>query len=84
MSQKLATFKIDEEKWKAFQEAAAVDGASASSLLKDFIDWYMAGNRLEKPDVSTPGVDQRIEERFALLREELHQQIEQLRGELVA
>jgi len=78
MSQKLATFKIEEEDWKAFQEIAEGEGSSASAMLKEFIRWSLAGNRLNK--TSTSDIDERIDAKLAPLQA----QIEELRGKLAA
>jgi hypothetical protein len=78
MSQKLATFKIDEEKWKAFQEIAETESTSASAMLKEFVEWTLSGNRLNK--VSTLDIEQRIDAKLAPLQA----QIEELRGKLAA
>jgi hypothetical protein len=78
MNMKLATFKIEEEKWKAFQEIAEAEGSSASALLKDFINWTLAGNRLN--ETVTPDIDERIDAKLAPLQA----QIEELRGKFAA
>lgn len=79
MSQKLATFKVDEEKWKAFQEIAETEGSSASAMLKEFIDWVLEGNHLK--EATTPDIEERIDAKFASIKEEL---LQQLRGEFAA
>lgn len=81
MSLKLATFKIDEDKWKAFQEVAEAENSSASAMLKDFINWVIAGNRLKNEEADTPDIDHRIDSKLAAIKEEI---LEQLRGELAA
>ncbi len=78
MNMKLATFKIEEEKWKAFQEIAEAEGSSASAMLKDLIDWTLAGNRLN--ETTTPDIDERIDAKLAPLQA----QIEELRGKFAA
>ena len=82
MSVKLATFKIEEEKWRAFQEVADKEGSNASAMLKDFIDWVLAGKRLRLE--KTQSIDTDIDAKLTAIREEFRQQIENLRRELVA
>lgn len=90
MSQKLATFKVDEEKWKAFQEIADAENTSASAMLKDFIDWVIEGNRLKES--TTPNIDQRIDAKLAALQKQsvdealapLKVELAELRGKLSA
>ncbi len=48
---KLATFRIDESKWETFQLVAKAQGISATAMLVQFVEWVIAGNQLEKPEV---------------------------------
>lgn len=41
MTDKIASFRIDSEKWQAFIEKAKDNGDTASGVLKDFIDRYI-------------------------------------------
>ena len=66
---KLATFRIDESKWEAFQEVAKAQGISATAMLVQFVEWVNAGNQLEKPEavIATNDVDldSRIDSKLA-------------------
>ncbi|MDF5717594.1 MAG: hypothetical protein PUP93_27935 [Rhizonema sp. NSF051] len=85
---KLATFRLDEEVWEAFLMATKEENASASSVLLEFVKWYVAGNRLQKPDLPYSGnIEQIIDERIALLQTKIEDRItgvEQRLGELAA
>ncbi|MEH2047521.1 GIY-YIG nuclease family protein [Nostoc sp.] len=49
---KLATFRIEPEKWKAFKSLATNQGTNASAVLNEFIDKCLAERRIPS-DVST-------------------------------
>jgi hypothetical protein len=82
MTPKLATFKIEENKWKAFQDVADRKGSTASAMLKDFIDWVLEGNEL--PNNNNIDIDRLIDSKLAILRQEFLAEIAELRGELAA
>ncbi len=66
----LATFRIDPEKWEQFKNAAGNEGANASSLLLEFVDWYLDGNRLRGKESASPtpdNLDEVIDARIAAL-----------------
>ena len=42
----LATFRCDSNKWQQFKAQAEAYKTSASAILLQFIDWYLAGNNL--------------------------------------
>ena len=47
MSKKiLATFRCDPNKWQEFKTKSEADRRSASAILLQFIDWYLAGHNL--------------------------------------
>ena len=47
------------------------ENASASSVLLDFVKWYIAGNRLQKPDVPYSGnIEQMIDEAYSITTNE--------------
>jgi negative regulator of replication initiation len=85
---KLATFRIDEEAWQAFLDATKQDGASASSILVDFVNWYVAGNRISQPEQPrSSDIENLIESRIASLEAKLENRIarvEELLGEVAA
>lgn len=67
MSQKLATFKIDEDLWEAFKAVALEENQSASEMLKEFVKWVLAGNRLSStktPDELENRIDALIEKKL--------------------
>ncbi|MEH2214662.1 hypothetical protein [Nostoc sp.] len=85
---KLATFRIEPEKWEAFKSLVTNQGTSASAVLDEFIDKCLAERRIAS-DVSTPVgdnsnlinfIDKRIEESLV----EVRSQLEELRGKLKA
>ena len=65
----LATFRTDPDKWETFKTQASEDNSSATSVLLDFIDWYLDGNRIQKGKSKTvktqqsrlDNLDERIE-----------------------
>ncbi len=66
-NKKLATFRIDEEKWLAFQDKAKADGSNASSVLMLFVSGYLDGSidiNLDHP-VKSISLERRIEEYLA-------------------
>ncbi len=85
---KLATFRLDEEVWEAFLATTKEEGVSASSVLLDFVKWYVAGNRLQKLDQPYIGnIEQMIDERIESLHIKIEDRIagvEQRLGELAA
>ncbi|MBW4516015.1 MAG: hypothetical protein KME11_12425 [Timaviella obliquedivisa GSE-PSE-MK23-08B] len=81
MSHKLATFKINGDRWSEFVDVAAKQHTSASSLLKQFIDQYLSGidERLDVEPIATPSnINSQIEKALAPIRQE----VEELRGKL--
>lgn len=72
MAQKLGTFKIDEEKWEAFKALAEERKSSASEMIKEFIDWALAGNSLSIDPAVPDDIDSRIE---ALLDKKLDERL---------
>lgn len=50
----LATFRIEPDKWKQFKSKTGDVGFSASAMLLDFIDSYLAGNELPKRGETYP------------------------------
>lgn len=86
---KLATFRVEEDIWEAFLVATKEEGASASSALLEFVKWYVAGNRLAKPEVvSDSDIEQIVDNRIASLESQLDARIAALidsrLGELAA
>ena len=64
----LATFRTDPDKWEAFKAQASEENSNATSVLLDFIDWYLDGNRITKGKQKTTkaqprpdNLDERIE-----------------------
>jgi hypothetical protein len=49
MTKILATFRCDPSIWQQFKALAELNNTNASALLLQFIDWYLAGNRLTDP-----------------------------------
>lgn len=69
MTQKLATFKIDSDRWQAFIDRANEGGSSASALLKWFVDAYLEGN-LDPSQYQAPSsLDNILDERLAPLQQ---------------
>ena len=78
---KLATFRIDDEAWQAFLDATKQEGVSASSALVDFVNWYIAGNRITQPEQpKTNDIEHLIESRIATLEAKLENRIAKLEG----
>lgn len=50
----LATFRIDRIKWEQFKSKTGDVGSTASAMLLDFINWYLAGNELPKRGETYP------------------------------
>jgi hypothetical protein len=68
---KLATFKIQTDKWDAFMGKSAEQGTNASALLKLFIDRYLDGSiDLEQPQAPS-NIDALIEGRLEPIRGDL-------------
>jgi len=80
---KLATFKIQGDRWDAFIARAAEHDTSASALLKLFIDGYLDG-RIDTQLMQTAqlmqGIDGHIDKRL----ESIHRELEDLRGKVSA
>jgi len=64
----LATFRIDPDKWESFKESASIENSNATSVLLDYIDWYLDGYRIQKGRSKTiksqprlDNLDERIE-----------------------
>ena len=65
----LATFRTDPDKWEAFKTLASEENSNATSVLLDFMDWYLDGNRIQKGKTKTvksqqsrpDNLDERIE-----------------------
>jgi hypothetical protein len=69
---KLATFRVEEDVWEAFLAATKEEGVSASSALLEFVRWYVAGNRLAKPETITDdNIEQIVDARIASLESQL-------------
>lgn len=85
MTSKLATFKIEENIWQAFQEKAKGDRTNASALLKSFIGAYLKG-RVEidqYQNIDTiEGIDQRIEKLIEAALEPVLKNVEALEKKL--
>ncbi len=62
---KLATFRVETYIWEAFLDATKEEGVSASSALLEFVKWYVAGNRLAKPEVATSNIEKMIDARIS-------------------
>lgn len=68
----LATFRIEASDWESFKNAAMAEGSNASEIMKEFVRWYLAGNRLESPTVITPtNLDNSVPERLDSLEQRL-------------
>lgn len=68
MTQTLATFKIDTQRWEAFKTKAA-QHSNASAVLKMLIDAYLAGDiDLERPSNATMRA---LSDRISLLEDRL-------------
>lgn len=93
---KLATFRIEPEKWEAFKSLAANQGTSASAMLNDFIDQCLAEGRINFDAPAAVGndanlinfIDARIDAslttRLDEMRSQFEAQLEELRGKLKA
>jgi hypothetical protein len=58
-SNKLATFRIDDEVWQLFQDKAKANGTNASALLQGFVKDYLDDNldsRIDTPIVSSDAI----------------------------
>ncbi len=69
---KLATFKINGDRWAEFVSRAAAQNSSASALLKQFIDRYLNGI---DPEAIAPASDisSQIDEALAPIRQEVEE-----------
>jgi len=79
MADALRNFRLDDDRWNAFKQAAGDNGASASAELARMIDLYLQG-AIPQPDgkpTVAPVTDQ-IEAAIAPIRDELAE----LRAEL--
>lgn len=79
MTDKLATFRVNDDEWEAFKEAAKQDGSNASAELIRFIRAYQNGFRLDREE-SPAKIENSIESAIA----PLVQRIEALEGKLAA
>lgn len=74
---RLATFKINGDRWAEFVNRAAAQNTSASALLKQFIDRYLAGIDLET--IAPPSnVTSQITDALAPIRQEIQKLREKL------
>jgi len=75
---KLATFKIQPDRWGAFISLATEKGTNASALLKLFVDGYLDGS-IDPLAMQTAqevqGIDSLIDKRLA----PIHRELEDLR-----
>lgn len=80
MTKTLATFRIEEEDWESFKEAASAEGCTASDIFKGFVQWFLEGNRLNvlAPKVDKPTsshLDKSLEERIDKLERSIDERI---------
>lgn len=72
MADKLATFRLDGELWKAFQDKAKGNDTDASTLLRAYIKAYLDGNLdtgIDRIDRNLDGIDSAIASIHARLNE---------------
>lgn len=67
----LATFRIDSDKWEQFKARTGEKKSSASAMLLEFVDWYLAGNELPSRKQADLG------DLEALLDNRLHSMLDQ-------
>ncbi len=69
----LATFRIEPELWESFKAQARKNGLTASDVLNDFVQTYVAGGSAIAPTESPQldNLDARIDEKIAPLVERL-------------
>ena len=75
---KLVTFRIDEEEWKKFQDEAAAEGESASSLLVNFCKWKNQGNSLKLPNEPSQDILSLIDAKIAAIASDTDKRISSL------
>ena len=74
----LATFRVDPDKWQTFKGKAKAEGSNASAVLIQFVTTYLDGNidsNIDKSNIDR-GLDERIENAIAKLRDELTETID--------
>jgi hypothetical protein len=68
---KLATFKIEPDRWQAFQDKAKQEGSNASALLKTFIGRYLDGSIEIPSELSSTDIDSRIDAKLEKFEAEI-------------
>lgn len=73
----LVTFRYDREKWEAMKEMANTEGTNASAVFAEFVDWYLAGNRVsgDAQRVPTTHLDNSPEKRIDNVQQRLDEEI---------
>jgi hypothetical protein len=82
----LATFRIDSDKWEQFKARTGEKNSSASAMLLEFVDWYLAGNELPSRRQADLGnlealldnrlhsmLDERLDQRWSAMQATLNQ-----------
>jgi len=71
----LATFRIEPELWESFKAQARKNGLTASDVLNDFVQTYVAGGSAIAPTEAPQldNLDSRIDDKIAPLRAELEE-----------
>ena len=76
--ERLATFKIDSDRWESFKAKAQGDNTNASELLKRFIDAYLQGSIDAGIDGSLDRIDSNLDQRIDRAIAPLVEQIREL------